>query len=105
MHKLVVLYQEPQDPNAFIDYYTTKHLPLAAELPGMLGWRYSIDVSDSPESKAPYFAVFEAEFEDAEAFASAMASPEGQAVTADVPNYATGGATVIDYAVTGGEKP
>lgn len=103
MHKLVVLYPEPNDPDAFIEYYTTTHLPLAAKLPGMVGWRYSIEVSDQPEAKAPYFAVFEAEFENTAAFTAAMSSPEGQAVTADVPNYATGGATVIDYTISGGE--
>src|SRR5690625_4946352 len=102
MHKLVVLYSEPEDPDAFIEYYTTKHLPLAAKLPGMLSWRYSIEISDSPDSKAPYFAIFEAEFEDAKSFRSAMSSPEGQAVAADVPNYATGGATIIDYSISGG---
>lgn len=103
MHKLVVLYSEPEDPNAFIDYYTTHHLPLAAQLPGLLAWRYSIQVSETPSQQAPYFAVFEAEFEDAESFRTAMSSSQGQAVTADVPNYATGGATVIDYAISGGE--
>ncbi|HIY86868.1 MAG TPA: EthD family reductase [Candidatus Yaniella excrementavium] len=104
MHKLVVLYAEPDNPKAFIEYYTTTHLPLAAKLPGLLGWRYSIEITETQDSKAPYFAVFEAEFENAEAFRVAMSSPQGQAVTEDVPNYATGGATVIDYTISGGEE-
>ena len=99
MHKLMVLYPEPANREAFIDYYTKNHLPLAARLPGLLGWRYSLEVSDGPGASAPYFAVFEAEFPHAEAFRNAMASPEGQAVADDVPNYATGGAVVLDYAV------
>ena len=103
MHKLVVLYSEQENPSSFIDYYTTHHLPLASQLPGLLGWRYSIEVSKTPDQRAPYFAIFEAEFEDAHTFRTAMSSPQGQAVTADVPNYATGGATVIDYAISGGE--
>jgi uncharacterized protein (TIGR02118 family) len=52
---------------------------------------------------APYFALFEAEFDDVEAFRTAMSSPEGRAVGADVPNYASGGAVVLDYPVTEGE--
>lgn len=28
-----------------------------------------------------------------------MASPEGQAVLADIPNYATGGVVILDYPV------
>ncbi|UOQ56683.1 EthD family reductase [Leucobacter allii] len=103
MHKLTVLYPEPTDRAAFVAYYEGTHLPLAAALPGLLDWRYSVEVSTGPAGEpAPYFAVFEAEFADAEAFRAAMASPEGLAVAADVPNYATGGATVLDYAVTGG---
>jgi uncharacterized protein (TIGR02118 family) len=100
MHKLVVLYPEPADRQAFIDYYEATHLPLAARLPGLLDWRYSLEVSDGPQGTAPYFAVFEAEFTDAEAFRTAMGSAEGQAVARDVPNYASGGAVVLDYAVS-----
>ncbi|QCP00077.1 EthD family reductase [Arthrobacter sp. 24S4-2] len=102
MHKLIVLYPEPDNRQEFIDYYTANHLPLAARLPGLVGWRYSLEVSDGPAGTAPYFAVFEAEFAHAEAFRAAMASPEGQAVGDDVPNYATGGAIVLDYAVSSG---
>lgn len=97
MHKLVVLYPHPHDAAAFAAYYEHTHLPLVARLPGMLDWRYSLAVHAEPES--PYFAVFEADFPDARTLAAAMASPEGQAVQQDVPNYATGGAVVIDYPV------
>ncbi|MDA3629995.1 EthD family reductase [Saccharopolyspora sp. WRP15-2] len=97
MHKLVVLYPHPTDPVAFKSYYESTHLPLAAQLPGMLDWRYSLDVRAEPGS--PYFAVFEADFADAEALAAAMSSPQGKAVQDDVPNYATGGAVVIDYPI------
>lgn len=103
MHKLVVLYPHPTDPSAFVEYYESTHLPLAAKLPGLLAWRHSTDIAPGPDgSPAEYFAVFEAEFTDAAAFRDAMASPEGRAVAADVPNYATGGAVVLDYAVTEG---
>lgn len=97
MHKLVVLYPHPEDAQAFRDYYESTHLPLAQQLPGLLAWRYSLEAGGPA---APYFAVFEAEFEDAQALGAAMGSEIGQAVAADVPNYATGGAVVIDYPVT-----
>lgn len=97
MHKLLVLYPHPTDPEAFRAYYEHTHLPLAAQLPGMLDWRYSLSVRSAPEEA--YFAVFEADFPDAETLAAALSSPEGEAVQADVPNYATGGAIVLDYPV------
>lgn len=98
MHKLLVLYPEPADRTAFKEYYESTHLPLARELPGMLGWRYSFDVNASP-GDSPYFAVFEADFESAEAFGDAMGSPQGAAVQADVPNYAPEGTVVVNYQV------
>lgn len=94
MHKLVVLYPEPTDRAAFVSYYEAHHLPLARRLPGMLRCRYSLDVSGDG---SPYFAVFEADFPDKGALGAAMQSDAGAAVAADVPNYATGGAVVIDY--------
>lgn len=98
MHKLLVLYPEPADRVAFTEYYESTHLPLARELPGLLGWRYSLDVDASP-GKSPYFAVFEADFANAEALGEALASPQGAAVQADVPNYAPEGTVVVNYPV------
>jgi uncharacterized protein (TIGR02118 family) len=101
MHKLVVLYPMPADPDHFRDYYVTTHLPLVARLPGVLAWRYSFDVA-ATQGDTPYFAVFEAEFADAATMDAARASPQGQRVAADVANYATGGAVVIHYPVRDG---
>ncbi|GAA1109390.1 EthD family reductase [Kribbella jejuensis] len=101
MHKLMVLYPEPADPDHFRNYYVSTHLPLVARMPGLLAWRYSFEVTSTP-GQTPYFAVFEAEFADAEAMTAARSSPQGQQVSADVPNYATGGVIVIDYPVQNG---
>ena len=101
MHKLMVLYPEPADPDHFRDYYVTHHLPLVSRWPGLLAWRYSFEVA-ATQGPAPYFAVFEAEFADAAALTAARASPQGRQVSADVVNYATGGVVVIDYPVQNG---
>jgi uncharacterized protein (TIGR02118 family) len=95
---MIVLYPEPEDRAAFVSYYESTHLPLVQQLPGLLDWRYSVDVN-AAGGGSPYFAVFEADFADAEAMGAALSSPEGAAVGADVPHYATGGAVVLDYAV------
>ena len=101
MHRLLVLYPPPTDPDHFRSSYQDSHLPLVAKLPGLRGYRYSFDVA-AAEGESPYFCVFEADFEDAAAYGAAMASPDGQAVRADVPNYATGGAVVLDYELRAG---
>ena len=101
MHRLLVLYPPPSDPDHFRSYYEDTHLPLVAKLPGLRGYRYSFDVA-AGEGESPYYCVFEADFDDAAAYGAAMATPEGQAVRADVPNYATGGAVVLNYELRSG---
>ncbi|KAA9150852.1 EthD family reductase [Amycolatopsis acidicola] len=97
MYRMTVLYPPPTDPDHFREYYVNTHLPLAARLPGLRAMRYSLDVSGAG-AESPYFAIFEGEFDSAEAMAAAMSSPEGKAVAADVPNYASGGAQILHFA-------
>ncbi|RGE20010.1 EthD family reductase [Leucobacter sp. wl10] len=97
MHQLTVLYPEPTDRAAFREHYLSTHLPLCAKLPGVQGIAYALDICEPGEG--PYFGVFQATFADEAALGAALASPEGLTVQADVPNYATGGATVLPFAV------
>ena len=92
MHRLLVLYPPPVDPAAFAAHYRDVHLPLAAQLPGATAMSYALGLDGGP-----YHAVFQAEFPDGPALEAALGSPEGQAVQADVPNYATGGAIVLAF--------
>jgi uncharacterized protein (TIGR02118 family) len=100
MHKFVVLYNQPTDPEHFRSYYESTHVPLAAELPGLKAWRYSFDVAVQGEETSPYFCVFEGDFDSAQAMGEALGSEHGAKVGADVPNYATGGATILHYEIT-----
>lgn len=101
MHKLVVLYPAPDDPDHFRDYYVRNHLPLVAKMPGIRAYRYSFDVA-ATEGETPYFAAFEADFDDLAAMNAARSSPDGRRVSADVGNYASGGVVVIHYSVHDG---
>ena len=101
MHRLLVLYPPQPDPDRFHRYYEGTHLPLVAKLPGLRGYRYSFDVAGR-RGPSPYHCVFEADFDDAAALHAAMDSPEGQAVLADVPNYATGDVVSLDYELRAG---
>jgi uncharacterized protein (TIGR02118 family) len=99
MHKLLVLYNEPKDPAHFRKYYLETHLPLVSKLPNLEASRYSFDVKPLGPGKAPYFCIFEAEFENEAALMGALGSKEGKAVAGDVPNYASGGVTMMHLAV------
>ena len=96
MHKLVVMYGPPQDPEHFRSYYTGTHLPLAAQLPGLRAMRHSFSV-EGVGAASPYFCIFEGAFDDAGAMGAAMSSEIGRQVAADVSNYATGGVTIVHY--------
>ncbi|MBT2305536.1 EthD family reductase [Variovorax paradoxus] len=96
MFKVLVLYHPPASADHFRRYYVDKHLPLAAQLPGLKASRHSFDLQ-GPDGVSPYFCVWEGEFESADAMAAAMQSPAGKQVLDDVVNYATGGAVVLNY--------
>jgi uncharacterized protein (TIGR02118 family) len=100
MHKFVVLYGHPEDPEHFRSYFEGTHMPLAVRLPGLKAWRYSFDVASPDQDEPPYFCIFEGEFESAEAVSEVIGGEYGRKVGADVPNYATGGATILTYAIT-----
>jgi uncharacterized protein (TIGR02118 family) len=101
MHRLLVLYPPPADPDHFRSYYEDTHLGLVAKIPGLRGYRYGFDVA-ATQGESPYFCVFEADFDDAAALSAGRESSDGRAAAADVPNYATGGAIVLDYEVRAG---
>lgn len=98
MHKIVALYPPQPDPDGFKHYYTNTHIPLAHKLPGLLALRYTFEIH-GVAGPAPYFCIFEADFPDAATAGAAMASPEGQAVAADVPQLTQHPPTLIHYTV------
>jgi uncharacterized protein (TIGR02118 family) len=102
MHKILVLYPHPQDEKKFRPHYEDIHLRLVQKLPGLLASRHSFVIQGEPGARAPFFCVFEAEFTNEAAMVTAMQSVAGQAVVADVPNFATTPPTVVNYAVANG---
>jgi uncharacterized protein (TIGR02118 family) len=99
VHRLLVLYNEPKDSAHFRKYYVETHVPLASKLPGLKAASYSFDAKPLGPGKAPYFCIFEADFESEAALTSALGSKEGKAVAGDVPNYASGGVTMVHFPV------
>ncbi|ANS32521.1 EthD family reductase [Rhodococcus opacus] len=97
MHTLMVLYGQPTDPEKFREYYQHTHLPIAQKLPGVRATRRSVNLA-GVEGESPFIAIFEADFDSAEAMSVALSSPEGAEVVADVPNFATGGVQIMHFA-------
>jgi uncharacterized protein (TIGR02118 family) len=90
MVRFLVLYDRPDDPEAFDRHYRDVHIPLAKKLPGLR--RYTISRDPTPVGGGePYYLVAELDWEDMPALQHAFQSPEGQATAADVTNLAGGG--------------
>lgn len=95
MVKIVVLYGPPTDPAAFEDYYASTHAALASKMPNVERFEASRVVATPDGGEPPYYRIAELWFENEETMQATMSSPEGQATVADIPNFATGGATVV----------
>ena len=94
MVKLTVLYGNPEDPAAFDEYYQDTHVPLADRIPNVQRFEAG-RVASMDESEPPYHLIAELWFESADVLQESMSSAEGQAAADDIPNFATGGATMF----------
>jgi uncharacterized protein (TIGR02118 family) len=95
MHRLTILYGHPKDPAEFDRYYNEVHIPIAKRMQGLQGWTIGKCESATPGQEPPYYMIvglYAATRADLEAI---LASPEGQATIADVPNFASGGFTFM----------
>ncbi|MER6979206.1 EthD family reductase [Streptomyces carpinensis] len=86
MIKLTVLYEQPADTDAFDKHYLQTHTPLVRALPGLDRFEVALTLPDADGAPAPYHLIAELYFPDAQAMQTAMASPQGAALAADVPN-------------------
>ncbi len=95
MVRLLVLYGQPKDPAAFDKYYHETHIPLAKKMRGLKKWTVGKVTGSADGQPSPYYYIADLYMENRAAFDELLASPEGKAAVADVPNYATGGATFL----------
>ena len=94
MIRLTVLYGHPDDPAAFDRYYHEVHIPIARQMVGLKGW--TIGKCQSIDADPPKFYLIVGLYaETRERMEQILATPEGQAAIADVPNFATGGVTFL----------
>lgn len=96
MAQILVLYNAPADPAAFDRYYRETHIPLARKIPGLRSYVISNGPVQASAGSAPYLVAI-LSFDSISAVQAALASPEGQAAAADLPNFASGGATLLLY--------
>ena len=95
MIKATVLYGHPTEPGAFEKYYAETHLPIAAKMQGVIKMELTKFLPGPDGAQPAYYRMAELYFSGPAEIQQTMSSPEGQAVTADLSNFATGGVTII----------
>jgi len=95
MVRLMVLYNPPEDPEAFDKHYNEIHIPLVKQWPGLL--KYTVSRNLRPDSQ--FYLVAEMDFEDKAAMRAALGSPAGAEAAADVEKFAPGGTISLSYEV------
>jgi uncharacterized protein (TIGR02118 family) len=95
MHKLIALYQTPDDVAAFLAHYKDVHMPLVRKTPGLSSASASLVKANAMGGEAPYFMVAEMAYADKATFDAAMASPENRAAGKDLMTFARGKVTLL----------
>ena len=94
MARLLAMYKKPADTAAFDRYYFATHVPLAKKLSGLTSYDVSEGPIATPDGVAPYHLIATLAFDSVEAIQSAISSAEGQAVVADLANFASAGVDI-----------
>ena len=101
MVKITVLYGHPTDPETFEKYYAQTHLPLAAKMKGVTRLELTKFLAAPDGGKPSSYRMAELYFPNQAEMEKTLATPEAQTTIADLPNFASGGVTMIIGAVEG----
>ncbi|MEO7043981.1 MAG: EthD family reductase [Ferruginibacter sp.] len=95
MLKITVLYGHPTDAKAFEKYYAKTHSEKVNKVPGIAKHEYTKFLPNPDGTAAAWYRMAELYFTSPEILQQTMQSEEGKVMAADLPNFATGGVTII----------
>ena len=93
--KLIAIYDQPEDAEAFFKHYEEVHTPLVKLTPGLQRVVLNKVTADAFGGPAPYALIAEMHYPDQAAFDGAMKSPENRAVGKDLMSFARGKVKVL----------
>ena len=93
--KLVVLYTQPDDPDAFDQHYFGVHMPMCGALPGLQGTETGRLVAAADGGERSFYRITELSFADQAALDAAFGSAEGEATAADYQQIAPPGSRMF----------
>jgi len=97
MVKMIALYTEPTDREAFDSHYFGTHIPLVNKIPGLVKTEVN-RVTGAASGPAPYYLMVSLYFNSKEEMDTALATPEGRATGKDLRNFTTPGQATITFA-------
>lgn len=107
MLKMIVLYKQPHDVDAFVRHYEQVHLPIARKIPGVGQIVVNRITANAMGGDTEYFQITELHFANRDVFRTAMKSEQNKAAGEDLMKFAKGLATVLiaDASVVGHGEP
>lgn len=97
MFHMLVTYNRPQDTEAFLNHYRASHAVKAQQMPGLQRYTWGV-VEPLDGSASDTYLVAHLSFESKDQLLTAMASPEGQAASADMEELPHNGFAMHTYA-------
>src|SRR5262245_20771054 len=101
MVKVAILYGHPANAHRFEAYYVRTHLPLASKMRGVSRLELTKFLAAPDGSKPAFYRMAELTFPSEEQMRSTLSSSEGKLAVGDLPNFATGGVTMMIGVVEG----
>lgn len=95
MLRITSLHGFPHDPAEFDRYYGSVHTPIVQSIPGVRNIRFGRVLTTVDGQPPPYYLVSDVYFDDRASFEAALESSQMKEAIADVPNFATGGVTIM----------
>ncbi len=95
MHDVIVLYNHPDDPDAFDIHYRTTHIPLVEQLPLLSEFSWGKVAADDGDTSG-YYAVARLTYASAADAEESLGSPAGRASVEDLANFAAAGVAVLN---------
>jgi len=93
--KLIAVYDQPDDAEAFFKHYEEVHAPLVKLTPGLQKVVLNRITADAFGGAAPYALIAEMHYPDQATFDAAMKSAENRAVGKDLMSFAKGKVKVL----------
>ncbi|WP_085992302.1 EthD family reductase [Oceanobacillus senegalensis] len=87
MVKLIALYKQPEDKEAFDEHYKNVHTPITKKIPGLRKMEVTRIVG-SPTGDSKYYLLCEMYYDDHESLKKAMKTEESKASGKDLMSFA-----------------